>query len=393
MRFASSATSQAVAADAVRELLAPIDRRVTPGMVDLVMLFCTLHYDSDVEFILRSLQEAFPQAIIMGCSACGTIGEEREIETGPGMAMIACSMPDVVLYPFHLKQDDLAASRTHLDWERRVGVSPESCKAFLAWADPFRMQVMAFVDQINQFYPRAPLIGGVASGGRRQDQNVLFYAGEVVREGVVGVALTGEVDVGTVVSQGCRPIGKPFVVTKGMKNIISELGGHAPLSQLDAVLKQLPPEDFELAKQFLLLGRVIDEHKSDFGRGDFLIHSITGADRETGALAIAGPVRVGSTVQFHIRDAATADEDLRLALAPHIGTDVAGALLCSCNGRGTQMWASPNHDIGTLHDMLGDVPAAGLFCAGEFGPVAFRNFIHGFTASIALFRPTGGAAE
>lgn len=391
MRFASSVTSQAVAADAVQELVAPIDRRVTPGMVDLVMLFCTLHYDREIETILRSLQETFPQAVIMGCSACGAIGEAREIEAGPGMAMIACSMPDAAIYPFHLTQRDLAASRTHHDWERRVGVSPEGCKAFLAWADPFRLQVMAFVDQVNQFYPGAPLIGGVASAGRKPDQNLLIHKGEIVREGVVGVALSGDLEVGTVVSQGCRPIGRPFVVTRGSKNIITELGGHAPLSQLDAVLKQLPPEDFELAKQFLLMGRVIDEHRSDFSRGDFLIHSITGADRETGALAIAGPVRVGSTVQFHIRDAATADEDLRIALTPHIGTEVAGALLCSCNGRGTQMWASPNHDIGTLHDMLGEVPTAGLFCAGEFGPVARRNFIHGFTASIALFRPTGGA--
>lgn len=388
MRFASSTSTLPVARDAVRELLAPIDRRVTPGMVDLVLLFCTLHYEDEIDFILDRLRDAFPQSTLCGCSACGTIGADRETEHGPSISMIACSLPDVVLYPFHFTQRDLIASKSHLDWERKVGVSPDSNPVFLAWGDPFKAQIMAFLDQVNGYYPKAPLIGGVASAGRAPDQNILFHAGEVVREGIVGLALTGELEVRIVVSQGCRPIGRPFIVTKAGKNVILELGGHAPLSQLDALLKQLPKPDFELAKQSLLLGRVINEYRSDFSRGDFLIHQITGADRGTGALAIAGPVTVGSTVQFHVRDAASAHEDLRQGLAPHADLGVEGALLCSCNGRGTNMWTEPHHDIGVLHELLGEVPTAGLFCAGEFGPIGRKNFVHGFTASIALFRPT-----
>jgi len=136
----------------------------------------------------------------------------------------------------------------------------------------------------------------------------------------------------------------------------------------------------------LFLGRVIDEHKGGFTRGDFLIQNILGFDRKSGAVGIAGHARIGATVQFHVRDAACADEDLRKLLAPQAETDVRGALLFGCNGRGTHMWPEPHHDVTVIREILGEVPLAGFFCGGEFGPVGGRNFIHGYTASIALFR-------
>jgi small ligand-binding sensory domain FIST len=207
------------------------------------------------------------------------------------------------------------------------------------------------------------------------------------------VALTGAVTVDTVVSQGCRPIGKPFVITKGARNIVYELGGKAALNQLHEVIVSLSEDDEQLARQSLLLGRVIDEYKDHFTRGDFLIHNIIGADRSNGAMAIAGHARVGATVQFHVRDAASADEDLRSLLAPYVGRDVKGALLFGCNGRGTNMWPKAGHDVGVLQEVLGNVPVAGFFCGGEFGPVSGKNFVHGFTASIALFRANGAGGS
>ena len=66
-----------------------------------------------------------------------------------------------------------------------------------------------------------------------------------------------------------------------------------------------------------------------------------------GAIAMGDYVRVGQTVQFHVRDAATADEDLRCdARAQRQRRDPpAGALLFSCNGRGTRLFDAPCHDI------------------------------------------------
>ena len=126
---------------------------------------------------------------------------------------------------------------------------------------------------------------------------------------------------------------------------------------------------------------VVDEHRPEFGRGDFLVRGVLGADPDNGALAVGDHVEVGQTVQFHVRDAAAADEDLRALLA---GTDAAGALLFTCNGRGRAFFGVPDHDAALLDRLLGPLPSAGAFCAGEFGPVGGRNFLHSYTASVAL---------
>ena len=386
MRFAASISSAHDADQAVEELLAPIDARITPGMVDLAFLFTTAHFEDETESVVGQVQSALPNAIIMGCTAEGTIGVDREIERAPSMSLIVATLPEVRIRPFHVTQNQIAGARELADWERVVGVSPESKPVFLAFGDPFAADISAFVDQINLHFPGSPLIGGVASAGRAPRENRLFCAAEIHQEGIVGVGLAGRLAVDTVVSQGCRPIGKPFVITKAERNVVHELGGRAALKRLQEVLANLSREDEALARQALLIGRVIDERKDSFTRGDFLIHNIIGVDRSSGAIGVNGYAKVGATVQFHVRDAASADEDLRALLAPYANQDVRGAMLFGCNGRGTNMWPKPGHDIGVLRDVLGDVPTGGFFCGGEFGPVGGANFVHGFTASIGLFR-------
>jgi small ligand-binding sensory domain FIST len=140
--------------------------------------------------------------------------------------------------------------------------------------------------------------------------------------------------------------------------------------------------DIELINQGLHVGLVIDEHKADFGRRDFLIRNVIGADRSNGAIAIGQAVEVGTTIQFHVRDADAADEDLHELLAERRAD---GALLFTCNGRGSRLFDQPDHDAGVVADLLGNPPLAGFFAAGELGPVGGRNFVHGFTASMALF--------
>jgi small ligand-binding sensory domain FIST len=389
LRFASAISPRASSGAAVESLIAAVDRQITLGMVDLVLFFSSQQHARSMERVTNRLSETFPNAVMVGCTACGTIGVDREIEKKPSMALWTASLPEVNIWPFHLRQNQLENAQNHLDLERLVGVSTESEPVFIALADPFRLDLFDFLEQVNEYYPGAPLIGGVASGSYQPGRNMVIINGEVHNEGVVGVALTGNLKIDAAVSQGCRPIGKPFVVTRGQHNIILELGGHPPLSRLEDVLSCLSPEDERLARQSLLMGRAIDEYKEEFTRGDFLIQNITGADRSSGAIAVAGPVRVGSTVQFHVRDSESADEDLREALQPYVGGDVQAALLFGCNGRGTHMWSDPGHDVGVVRERLGKIPVAGMFCAGEFGPIGGTNFVHGFTASIALFRPGG----
>jgi small ligand-binding sensory domain FIST len=198
------------------------------------------------------------------------------------------------------------------------------------------------------------------------------------------------VGIETVVSQGCRPFGQPVVVTRSERNVILELAGTPALERLVAQAHGALTEDEVTLLEMggLQIGRVIDEHRASFGRGDFLLRSVLGADRRNGAIAVGDVMPVGTTVQFHLRDARTADEDLRVLLKGH---QADGALVFTCNGRGSRLFDEPHHDVRVLTDLLGPVPVAGFFAAGEIGPVGGKNFVHGFTASLALLRDAPGS--
>jgi small ligand-binding sensory domain FIST len=233
------------------------------------------------------------------------------------------------------------------------------------------------------------MIGGLASGGAYPGANRLWLDDAVIDEGAVGVVVQGDVRVHALVSQGCRPIGKHFVITKGQTNVIEQLGGRPALEVLQGVLEGLSERDRALFQRALHIGRVIDEYRSDFRRGDFLVRSVMGVDRANGSIAINDYVRRGQTIQFHVRDPASATEDLDLILrenaAKFTEPAAAGALLFSCNGRGSHMFATPNHDVTAIARGVGPVPLAGFFAAGEVGPIGGQNFLHGFTASMAFF--------
>lgn len=389
MEFATAITgeSQIAAATAdLRRQLSDLPR----DSVHAVFVFASAHFEDELEALSAALAEAFPDAALLGCTAEGTIGAGRELERTPSISVLAASLPGVIIRPFHLSQSDLQKSRTLEDWTEQLGVRPDESPVFIVLGDPFSFPVDYLLQQLNQHYAGTPVFGGMASGAERQRQNGLLLNGVVYHEGLVGFALSGNLSVRSVVSQGCRPVGKPFVVTKGERNVIRELGGKPALQVLQEISNSLSPQDLKLAQEALFVGRVINEYQDTFKRGDFLIHHLMGGEPESGALAIAGPVKVGSTVQFHVRDARCADEDLRELLrtaCPPDSPPPAGALLFSCNGRGTRMWPEPGHDVSVLMDLCSNVPAAGFFCAGELGPIGERNFIHGFTASIALFQP------
>jgi small ligand-binding sensory domain FIST len=258
----------------------------------------------------------------------------------------------------------------------------------LLLGDPFTFPVDVFLGEMNETHAGVPVLGGMASGVMAPGQTRLIDGPRVHNHGAVGVLLQGELGLRCVVSQGCRPIGRPLVITKAHENVIEALGGKTPLRQLQELWQELSPEDRELFQHGLHVGRVINEYQGEFHRGDFLIRNVLGLEQESGALAITDRVRVGQTVQFHVRDAATADEDLHELLGGNLRTHnqrPAGALLFSCNGRGTRLFPQPHHDARVIRGEAGPVPLAGFFAQGELGPVGGQNFIHGFTASVALF--------
>lgn len=355
--------------------------------VDLCLVFASGPHLPMAKWLLSEIHDRLSPGCLIGCGAGGTLASGRELEEGPGLVVWAASMPGADPTSFHVTAERDEGGFALLGLPPPGNAAPNGAVgAAVVLADPYSFPADELLRQLEDSLPGVPVLGGLASaavGGA----GVLLQDGEVHTDGAVGAILSG-VEVLPCVSQGAMPVGPEMTVTAAEGNLISELAGKPALERLGEVIGSLEPAERELASNGVLLGLVIDENRPEYVRGDFLVRPIAGADRQSGAVAIGQEVRIGQTVRLHVRDAASADRDLRDALraqAAALGDEgAAGALLFTCNGRGSHMFDVPDHDAAALQDALG-APAAGFFCAGEIGPVGGRNFLHGFTATVAVF--------
>jgi small ligand-binding sensory domain FIST len=350
---------------------------------DVVVCFFSMEHAEAAAGISLGLSERMGTGTIIGCTAGGVISGRRELEDTPGLSVWAARLPGVQVTPFALELVELADGYAVSGWPE---LDPAVGADVVLLPDPYTFPTDSFIRRLNQEQPSSRVIGGMASGANAPGGHRLLVGPEALPAGAVGVAIAGPVAIRTVVSQGCRPIGSPFTVTRSEGNLIQELGGRPALERLRELIVGASPTDQALLVTGVQMGRVIDEHKLSFERGDFLIRSLIGVEEESGALAIGDQVEVGQTLQFHVRDATAATEELDLLLAPVPSWDPQGALLFSCNGRGRRFFHEPDHDASRVAKATGDAPMAGFFAQGELGPVGGQNFLHGFTASMALFR-------
>jgi len=357
---------------------------------DVAFVFMSSHHVGEAEAIAEKFWlKLDPQAVI-GCSAEGVIGPDKEVERAPGLALLVGRMPGVRIHPFHIATEDWSEVLSDPGaLAERLGAGPET-RALVALGDPFTTPINQLLPILDERWPGMPVVGGMASAGYGPGENALIRNDRSYTHGMVGVSLSGSsLEVQTIVSQGCRPFGKTYVITKAHDNVIESLGGRTALSALRDAVMDLPEPDRQLLSKGLFVGRAISEYKDKFGRGDFLVRAVMNVDNETGTVTVGDHVRVGQTIQFQVRDAATAAEDLSLLLSPHSVGLAAGGLLFSCNGRGTRLFDDPSHDILAAQTAVPQTPVAGFFAAGELGPVGQRNFMHGHTASFAFFRNRG----
>ena len=362
---------------------------------DLLVAFVSHHHGDAIEQLGPRLAQATGARSVLGCTGESIVGADQEVERGPALALWAGVLPNTKLRPFTVEvvqQDDETLAFSRLPTVRDRGRA-----SLLMLADPFAFPMSEYLEVLNTRLAGVPAVGGMASGGQGPGQNFLFTGDGVAASGAVGVVIEGAVEVRSVVSQGCRPVGRPFVITACKDNFVLKLGGKSAVQVLMETLHELPASDRALLQSRPFVGLAVDPTKSSFERGDFLVRQLIGIEPQQGALAINdGSIRVGMTVQFLVRDAATAGEDLTHLMRdsgvaegdPAADAGSIGALVFSCNGRGTRMFTTPNHDIGCVQAAFSArVPAAGFFANGEIGPVGGRNFLHGFTASVAVFRP------
>jgi small ligand-binding sensory domain FIST len=377
MRIGAALSTDPDPAKATREAAEEACVRLGKAEVSLALLVTSRDHAASAEVASEALRvEAAPERVI-GCVAETVVGGDREVEGGPAVAVWLASLPEPV-ETFHMEFVRTSEGGVFGGY-RFEETASDAC---LLIGDPFSFPTDLLLRHLNERVPGTVVMGGMASGGMGSGETRLFIDDRVVETGAVGARVSG-IRIRALVSQGCRPIGNAYTVTRAEGNVVHELGGRPPLERLQELFATLTPQDRELVSQGLHVGRVIDEYKAEPGRGDFLIRGVRGVDPETGALVVGDAIEVGETIQFHVRDGATADEDLR-SLLERDAEPAAGALLFTCNGRGSSLFSVPDHDASLVSKMLGGLPLAGFNCAGEIGPVGGKNFLHGFTASIAL---------
>jgi small ligand-binding sensory domain FIST len=377
--FAAAMSQHPDAATATGEVIGQVMEALAPTgrPPELALLFVTPPHVEALADAAAAVTAALAPGTLLGVTAVSVVGGPHEVERGPAVSLWAGHTGQVT--PFHLSVVSSPDGPTFTGWPE---VIPEDSPALLLLADPFSFPVDALLERLDQDQPGLAVVGGLASAGRAPGGNRLVVDDRVFTDGAVGAFLGAGVEVATIVSQGCRPVGTPLVVTRAEGNVVYELAGRPALERLQEVAATLSEDDRRLMSELVQLGRVIDETKLDFDRGDFLVRTVVGADPEVGALAVGAVVDVGSTTQFQVRDAQTADEDLRHLVGDRSAD---GALLFTCNGRGRNLFGTPDHDAGIISAHLDGAPLAGMFCAGEIGPIGGHSFLHGFTASVVLF--------
>ena len=392
MQWATAISHRTSIEDALQECSGEVRRRLGPGPLTLALGFFTPHFAAYYPRVPGLVARYLEPETFVGCSGGGVIGGGEEVEREPAVTLIAARLPDVVAAPIRVGEDLPDLDGPPDAWQRLASAKPEDEPQFVLLADPFSVRVEALLAGLDYAFPAAPKIGGLASGGTSPGLNALFLNDEVFAGGVVGVALSGDVAVDTVVAQGCRPIGETMQVTRCNGNLLYELDDEPAFQVLQELFADLNERDQRLAATALFVGVLMDEFSEKPRVGDFLIRNLIGIDPQRGAVAVGENLQEGMRLRFHVRDAETSAEDLRAMLTGYKEiipehAEVSGALLFSCLGRGEGLYNEPNFDTGVFREHVGDLPVGGFFCNGEIGPVGGSTFLHGYTSSFGLFRP------
>ncbi|MGB5596551.1 MAG: FIST N-terminal domain-containing protein [Crocosphaera sp.] len=387
---------------AVTEVIEDIKKSLS-SPPDVGIVFISSAYASDYARLVPLILERLSLPILIGCGGAGIIGQGddqqiKEIENNPALSLSVGCLPNVEIKPFLLNSESLPDLDSPPDsWQRLMGVAPEKKPHFILLSDPFSTPINDLLAGLDFAYPESVKVGGLTSSSLMGASGTLFYhqmgnpQSGLYHQGTVGLALSGDITIETIVAQGCRPIGRPYQVVKGERNVILELSQddcrRSPLDWLRMLMETLDNGDRQLAQHSLFVGVVRDEFKQELQPGDFLIRNLLGVDPKVGAIAVGDRVRSGQRIQFHLRDAQTSADDLEALLKQsNISSPIQGALMFSCLGRGQTLYQTPNFDSQLFSNYFPGVSLGGFFCNGEIGPVGKQTFLHGYTSVFALLR-------
>ena len=364
-------------------------RQLGPKRVSLGLVFMAPKFFPHAQTTLEILRVHAQIPLLVGCSGAGLVAGDSEMEDQPGLALALYHLPGAVLQAVRFTQEEVQAATGTNYWPTETGTAPKATHGWLAFLDPFTMDCERWLRDFDAAYAPRPIVGGLASGNHSEQDTQIYLNGEVFNEGGVAVAVGGEVTLTGVIAQGCTPIGETWTLTGVERNIIHGIANRRAYDVLSDTWKALSTEEQRKTQGNLFIGLVVNEYLDEFHRGDFLVRNVLGADPNSGAIAVGALPRAGQIIQFQRRDAATASLEMAELLARAkdklTGATILGGCLCCCNGRGKGLFETPSHDAKMVQQQLGPFGLAGFFCNGEIGPVGEKSFLHGNSASLALF--------
>jgi small ligand-binding sensory domain FIST len=373
----------------LRDWAENLRRQLPAPRVSLGLVFMSPKMFPFARQVLEILRVHARIPLLAGCSGAGLIAGAQEIEGAPGLVLALYSLPGAELTGFRFTQEQVEQSDESGYWHQETGVEPARTNGWLVFIDPFHLDSESWIRSWNEAYAPLPAFGGLAGGALNQQTAQVYLNGDVFEDGGVAISVGGDVKLEGVISQGCTPIGESWTLTRVEKNLIHHIGNRPAYAVLAETFQKLPPDEQRRSQGNLLIGLVVNEYREDFHRGDFLVRNLIGGDPQSGVLAVGALPRMGQMMQFQRRDAAAATEDMNEMLASARaqlgGATIYGGCLCCCNGRGKHLFGRASHDAEMVQERLGPLGLAGFFCNGEIGPVGGKNYLHGFTASLALF--------
>jgi small ligand-binding sensory domain FIST len=404
MKWASALSTRPSLESAVKEVVELAQQRLQ-APADLGLVFISSAFASEYSRLMPLLKEQLEVPALIGCSGSGVVGVDaegqvQEVEGEAALSLTLASLPGVKVQAFHIAVDTLPDLDSPPDrWVDLMQIAPQDEPQFILLADPFSSGVNNLLQGLDFAYPGSIKVGGMASIGSVSNSTGLFCDYSVHRTGVVGVALSGNIVLEAIVAQGCRPIGQPYRVVEGERNILMQLEEQSsvedcgiirtPLEVLQLLFQNLNEEDQALAQHALFVGIARDEFKQQLEQGDFLIRNLLGVDPKSGAIAVGDRIRLGQRIQFHLRDAEASAEDLEMLLDRYQQTQsasAAAALMFSCMGRGEGLYGQANYDSRLFDRYIHNIPLSGFFCNGEIGPVGGTTFLHGYTSVFGICR-------
>ena len=350
---------------------------------DLALVFVTGDAHTRAHEALHAVRRVTGAPVVLGCSGTGILTERREVEDDLAVAVLAVRCERLVATPFSFaRQGEQRDLGTEL--ARRIGPTVAEGGCALVLPDAMGCNPPALLGQLHDALGFVPVLGAVAAGSPMFE----LYNTDAMEGALVGVALSGLAPV-IGVTQGCTPIGEPYVITHAEGNVIQRIGSRPALEMLTEAIRANPDTQARIRHAGVFAGLAMDPAKSPLERGDFLVRNLVGADQSSGAVAVAERVRIGQTLQFQIRDAEASRQDLRemldeLAERLH-GRRPAFGCYFDCAGRGRGLYGVPDHDVSLIRERLGEFPLVGFFGNGEFAPIGRRNFFHNYTGALVIF--------